>query len=78
MPSVTAKRLCPFLTLLAIVSELIKKQAAQSAKYLTIIPNKWNLSLDEAYLDVTNDLLGIGSATKIADLSAKKLGQKLN
>ena len=39
-------------------------------------PHVEPLSLDEAYLDVTNDLLGIGSATRIAELIRQEIKAK--
>jgi len=68
MPSVTAKRRCPELIFVKprfdayrAVSEQIR---AIFADYTTLIEP---LSLDEAYLDVTEDLKGIGIATRIAE-----------
>ncbi|HYI63297.1 MAG TPA: DNA polymerase IV [Allosphingosinicella sp.] len=68
MPSVTAKRRCPDLVFVRprfdayrAVSEQIR---AIFAEHTPLIEP---LSLDEAYLDVTRDLLGIGVATIIAE-----------
>ena len=67
MPSVTAKRRCPDLIFVKprfdaykMVSEQIRQIFAE---YTPIIEP---LSLDEAYLDVTENLKGIPSATRIA------------
>lgn len=69
MPSVTAKRLCPQLIfrrprfpVYTAVSRQIR------GIFLDFTPMVEPLSLDEAYLDVTEDLKGIGSATRIAEL----------
>lgn len=69
MPSVRAARLCPQLVfrkprfdVYAAVSRQIR------AIFLDYTPHVEPLSLDEAYLDVTDDLRGIGSATRIAQL----------
>src|SRR5438034_11821807 len=67
MPSVTAKRKCPALIFVAPRFDAYKAISLQIrqifAKYTSIIEP---LSLDEAYLDVTENLKGIASATKIA------------
>jgi len=68
MASVTAKRRCPELIFVAprfdaykAISEQIRRIFAE---YTPVIEP---LSLDEAYLDVTENLKGIGSATRIAE-----------
>src|SRR5947208_4798958 len=68
MPSVTAKRRCPELIFVKprfdayrAVSDQIR---AIFADYTALVEP---LSLDEAYLDVTEDLKGIGIATRIAE-----------
>jgi DNA polymerase-4 len=68
MPSVTAKRRCPELIFVKprfdayrAVSQQIR---AIFADYTCLVEP---LSLDEAYLDVTEDLRGIGIATRIAE-----------
>jgi DNA polymerase IV len=67
MPSLTAKRKCPDLIFVKPrfdVYKAISDQIRQIfAEYTQIIEP---LSLDEAYLDVTENLRGIGSATRIA------------
>jgi DNA polymerase IV len=67
MPSVTAKRLCPDLIFVSHrferyneISEIVFKIFKE---YTDIVEP---LSIDEAFLDVTNDKKGIQSATKIA------------
>ncbi len=69
MPSVTAKRLCPQLIFrrprFAVYTEVSRQIRGI---FLDYTPHVEPLSLDEAYLDVTEDLKGIGSATRIAEL----------
>jgi DNA polymerase IV len=68
MPSVTAKRKCPDLIFVKPrfdVYKAISQQIRQIfAEYTPIIEP---LSLDEVYLDVTENLKGIASATQIAE-----------
>jgi DNA polymerase-4 len=68
MPSVTAKRRCPELIFVTPRFEIYKAVSLQIrgifAEYTPIIEP---LSLDEAYLDVTDNLKGIASATEIAE-----------
>src|SRR4030088_3157358 len=68
MPSVTAKRQCPDLIFVRPRFEVYKAISLQIreifAEHTPIIEP---LSLDEAYLDVTEHLKGIVSATKIAE-----------
>ncbi len=67
MPSVTAKRLCPDLIFVRHRFEVYKEVSGQiRAIFRDYTPHVEPLSLDEAYLDVTDDLRGIGSATRIA------------
>ena len=67
MPSVTAQRQCPDLIFVKPRFEAYKAVSRQIreifARHTDIIQP---LSLDEAYLDVTHDKQGIGSAVKIA------------
>ena len=69
MPSVTAKRLCPGLIFrpprFAVYNEVSRQIRELFHDYT---PHVEPLSLDEAFLDVTDDLKGIGSATRIAEL----------
>ena len=69
MPSATAKRLCPDLIFrrprFAAYTE-VSRQIREI--FLDYTPHVEPLSLDEAFLDVTDDLKGIGSATRIAEL----------
>ncbi len=68
MPSVTAKRRCPDLVFVKARFEVYKAVSAQIraifADYTDLIEP---LSLDEAYLDVSDDRLGLGSARAIAE-----------
>jgi DNA polymerase-4 len=68
MPSVTAKRKCPDLIFVKPRFDAYKAISLQIreifARYTAIIEP---LSLDEAYLDVTENLKGILSATRIAE-----------
>src|SRR6516165_139113 len=68
MPSVTARRKCPDLIFLKPRFDVYKAISLQIrgvfAEYTSIIEP---LSLDEAYLDVTENLKGIVSATQIAE-----------
>jgi DNA polymerase-4 len=69
MPSVTASRLCPDLVFVKPRFEAYKEVSEQiRAIFRRYTPHVEPLSLDEAYLDVTADLKGIGSATRIAQL----------
>src|SRR5438876_6835927 len=67
MPSVTARRKCPDLIFVEPRFDVYKKVSLQIraifAEHTAIIEP---LSLDEAYLDVTENLQGIESATEIA------------
>src|SRR5258707_4806628 len=68
MPSITAKRKCPDLIFVKPRFDIYKAISLQIrevfAEYTPIIEP---LSIDEAYLDVTQNLKGIVSATKIAE-----------
>jgi DNA polymerase-4 len=68
MPSVTAKRKCPNLIFVKPRFDVYKAVSLQIrtifAEYTPIIEP---LSLDEAYLDVTENLKGVASATQIAE-----------
>ncbi len=69
MPSVTAKRLCPDLIFVKSRFEAYR-EASQIIRdiFYRFTPHVEPLSLDEAYMDVTDDILGIGSATRIAQM----------
>src|SRR6186997_34595 len=68
MPSVTAKRRCPDIVFVKPRFEAYKQVSNQIraifADYTDLIEP---LSLDEAYLDVTEDRLGLGTARAIAE-----------
>lgn len=69
MPSITAKRLCPQLIFRPprfAVYTAVSRQIREI--FLDYTPHVEPLSLDEAFLDVTEDSQGIGSATRIAEL----------
>jgi DNA polymerase-4 len=77
MPSVTAQRLCPDLIFVRPRFDAYKQASRQIRHvfehYTHLIEP---LSLDEAYLDVTEDRLGIGSATRIATLIRQEIRAK--
>ncbi len=69
MASARAIRLCPDLVFRKPRFEVYKAVSQQiRAIFLDYTPHVEPLSLDEAYLDVTDDVRGIGSATRIAAL----------
>lgn len=74
MPSVTAKRLCPDLIFCKsrfdVYREVSRQIRAIFHHHTDLVEP---LSLDEAYLDVTEDKLGIGSATRIAELIRQEI-----
>lgn len=74
MPSLTARRLCPQLIFrpprFARYSE-VSRQIRDI--FLDFTPAVEPLSLDEAFLDVTSDSKGIGSATRIAQLIRERI-----
>ena len=77
MPSVTAKRLCPDLIFCKSRFEVYREVSQQiRAVFRHHTELVEPLSLDEAYLDVTADKLGIGSATRIAELIRQEIRAK--
>jgi DNA polymerase-4 len=77
MPSVTAKRQCPDLIFVRHRFEVYKEVSQQiRAIFRDYTPHVEPLSLDEAYLDVTDDLKGIGSATRIAQLIRQRIREE--
>ncbi|MEM9086879.1 MAG: DNA polymerase IV [Pseudomonadota bacterium] len=77
MPSVTAKRRCPDLIFVKHRFDAYKEASRQiRAIFEHHTPHVEPLSLDEAYLDVTEDRLGIGSATRIAELIRQEIKAK--
>ena len=79
LPSVTAKRRCPDLIFVAPRFDVYKGVSSQIreifAEYTPIIEP---LSLDEAYLDVTENLKGIASATQVAEDIRAKIRRETN
>jgi DNA polymerase-4 len=77
MPSVTAKRLCPDLIFVRARFEVYKEVSqAIRAIFRDYTPHVEPLSLDEAYLDVTDDIRGVGSATRIAQLIRERIREE--
>jgi len=74
MPSARASRLCPDLIFVRPRFEAYRavSQAIREI-FCRYTPHVEPLSLDEAYLDVTEDLRGIGSATRIAELIRQQI-----
>ncbi len=69
MPSVQAARLCPDLIFRKARFDVYRAVSQQiRAIFHDYTPHVEPLALDEAYLDVTEDRKGIGSATRIAEL----------
>jgi len=67
MPSVTARRLCPDLVFVKPRFEVYKAVSAEiQAVFAEHTPIIEPLSLDEAYLDVTENLKGFTTATEVA------------
>lgn len=74
MPSVTALRRCPQLIFCKPRFDVYRQVSEQiRAIFLDYTPDVEPLSLDEAYLDVSHDLRGIGSATRIAELIRQRI-----
>ena len=79
MPSVTAKRLCPDLIFVKHRFDAYKEASATIRDIFShYTPHVEPLSLDEAYLDVTEDLQGIGSATGTAQAIRKRIRKETN
>ena len=74
MASVKALRLCPKLIFRKPRFAVYNQVSRQiRAIFLDYTPHVEPLSLDEAYLDVSEDLKGIGSATRIAELIRQRI-----
>jgi len=74
MPSVTAKRMCPDLIFVKPRFDVYKAVSLQiRAIFAEHTPLIEPLSLDEAYIDVTENLQGIASATEIAQAIRAKI-----
>lgn len=77
MPSVTARRKCPDLIFVRHRFEVYREVSNQiRGIFRHYTPHVEPLSLDEAYLDVTEDIRGIGSATRIAELIRQKIREE--
>lgn len=78
MPARQAQQLCPHLIFIRPRFEVYKEVSRQIreifARYTDLIEP---LSLDEAYLDVTTDKAGIGSAIEVADRIRKAIREEL-
>jgi DNA polymerase-4 len=74
MPSVTAKRKCPDLIFVKPRFDVYRAVSLQiRAIFAAYTPITEPLSLDEAYLDVTDNLKGMASATQIAETIRTKI-----
>ena len=74
MPGITARRLCPDLIFVKGRFDAYREVSNRiRAIFREFTPHVEPLSLDEAYLDVTEDSLGIGSATRIAELIRERI-----
>src|SRR5271170_6067925 len=74
MPSVTAKRKCPELIFVIPRFDVYRAVSGQIREiFAEHTPLVEPLSLDEAYLDVTENLQGIGAATEIAEQIRAKI-----
>jgi DNA polymerase-4 len=77
MPSAQAARLCPDLIFRKARFEVYRKVSQQiRAIFHAYTPHVEPLALDEAYLDVTDDLKGIGSATRIAEIIRARIREE--
>jgi DNA polymerase-4 len=77
MPGMTARRLCPDLIFVRHRFEVYHEVSQQiRAIFRHYTPHVEPLSLDEAYLDVTEDIRGIGSATRIAELIRRRIREE--
>ena len=77
MPSVTAKRRCPELIFVKTRFDVYRAVSQQiRAIFLDYTDLVEPLSLDEAYLDVTDDRLGLGSARAIAEDIRRRIRQE--
>ena len=77
MPSATARRLCPDLLFVKPRFEVYRAVSEEiRAVFARHTPLIEPVALDEAYLDVTDDRLGIGSATRIAELIRQEIRAK--
>lgn len=78
MPSARAARLCPDLVFVKPRFDIYREVSDHIRSiFLDYTPLVEPLALDEAYLDVTSDLRGIGSATRIAELIRQRIREDL-
>jgi DNA polymerase-4 len=74
MPSLIAKRKCPDLTFVKPRFEVYRAVSLQIREiFAQFTPIIEPLSLDKAYLDVTENLLGVASATEVAERIRAKI-----
>ncbi len=77
MASVTAKRRCPALIFVKHRFEVYREVSRQiRAIFRTHSDLVEPLSLDEAFIDVTNDKMGIGNATRIAEMIREEISKQ--
>jgi DNA polymerase-4 len=77
MPSARAAKQCPELVFVKPRFEAYREVSGQiRAIFRHFTPHVEPLSLDEAYLDVTADIRGIGSATRIAELIRQRIREE--
>lgn len=77
MPSLRAKQMCPDLIFVKPRFDAYREVSQQiRAIFRHYTPHVEPLSLDEAYLDVTEDIRGIGSATRIAELIRARIKEE--
>lgn len=77
MPSITAKRLCPDLVFVKSRFPVYKEVSQQVREiFYSYTDLVQPLSLDEAYLDVTENKFGIGSAVLVAEQIRAKIFEK--
>jgi DNA polymerase-4 len=78
MPSVTAKRRCPEIVFVKSRFEVYRAVSQQiRAIFLDYTELVEPLSLDEAYLDVTEDRLGLGSARAVAEDIRRRIAKEI-
>ncbi|HVE01679.1 MAG TPA: DNA polymerase IV [Sphingomicrobium sp.] len=78
MPSVTAKRLCPELIFVKPHFDVYRSVSQQiRAIFFDYTELVEPLSLDEAYLDVTEDRRGLGSARAVAEEIRRRIREEL-
>ncbi len=79
MPGSTARRRCPELLFVKPRFEVYRAVSAELHRIFRRYSNRVEpLSLDEAYLDVTEDLAGLGSATGTAQRIREDIRRELN